>query len=133
MIVNGLRLARRVPYKPQGVTMERVMSHRASQFMQGSLGDQRASARTPLHLSGTVKQTVNETESHIAFSRDVSTSGLFFFANLPVEIDDDLTVDFITPHGGCLQLQGRVVRLEHRSPGVAQGIAIALRSRVLAS
>ncbi len=113
--------------------MERVMSHRASQYMQGSLRDQRASARTSLHLSGTVKQTASENESEVAFSRDVSTGGLFFFSNLPVEIGDDLTVNFVTPHGGCLLFQGQVVRVEHRSPGAARGIALVLRSRVLAS
>lgn len=113
--------------------MERVMSHRASQYMAGSLRDQRASARTALHLSGTVRQTAIEAESHIAFSRDVSTGGLFFFSNLPAEIGDDLTVNFVTPHGGCLVFEGRVVRVEHRSPGAARGIALVLRSRVLAS
>lgn len=113
--------------------MERVMSRRASEYMQGSLRDQRANARTPVHLSGTVKRTAVEDESAVAFSRDVSTGGLFFFSNLPAEIGDDLTADFITPHGGCLQFQGRVVRVEHHSPGAARGIALVLRSRVLAS
>ena len=109
------------------------MSDRALEYMQGSLRDQRASARTPLHLSGTVKRTMTEGGPQIAFSRDVSTSGLFFFSNLPAEIGDDLTLNFITPHGGCLLFQGRVVRVEHRSPGAARGIALVLRSRVLAS
>lgn len=113
--------------------MERLMSQRASQYMQGSLRDQRANTRTPLHLSGTVHQTSTEADSHVAFSRDVSTGGLFFFSNLPVEVGDDLTLNFLTPHGGCLLFEGRVVRVEHRSPGAARGIALALRSRVLAS
>lgn len=113
--------------------MEPVMSQRASRYMQGSVRDQRATARTPLHLSGTAKRTVIEEEPHLAFSRDVSTRGLFFFSNLPAEIGDDLTLTFITPHGGCLLFQGRVVRIEHRSPGAARGIALVLRSRMLAS
>ncbi len=113
--------------------MERVLSQRASRYMQGSIRDQRASARTPLHLSGMVKRTIVEEEPHLAFSRDVSTGGLFFFSNLDAEMGDDLTVNFITPHGGCLLFQGRVVRIEHRSPGAARGIALLLRSRILAS
>ncbi len=113
--------------------MERVMSRRASQYMQGSFRDQRASARTPLHLSGTVKRNEQGGEPQVAFSRDVSTSGLFFFSNLPAELGDDLILKFITPHGGCLLFQGRVVRLEHHSPGSARGIALVLSSRVLAS
>ncbi len=113
--------------------MERVLSQRVSRYMQGSIRDQRASARTPLHLSGTVRRTVVEEEPQLAFSRDVSTGGLFFFSNLATEMGDDLTVNFITPHGGCLLFQGRVVRIEHRSPGAARGIALVLRSRILAS
>lgn len=113
--------------------MEHLMSHRGSQFMEGSLHDQRASARTPLHLSGTARQTATETETQIAFSRDVSSGGLFFFSNLSAALGDDLTVNLVTPHGGCLQFQGRVVRVEHRSPGAARGIALALRTQVLAS
>lgn len=113
--------------------MERLMRHRGSQFMEGSLPEQRASARTPLHLSGNVRQTANEGQSQVAFSRDVSAGGLFLFSNLPAELGDDLTVNFVTPNGGCLLFQGRVVRVEHRSPGAARGIALALRSRVLAS
>lgn len=113
--------------------MERVMSHRASQYMAGFLRDQRATTRTALHLSGSVRPTALEAESHVAFSRDVSTGGLFFFSNLPTEVGDDLTVNFVTPHGGCLVFEGRVVRVEHRSPGAARGIALVLRSRVLAS
>ncbi len=109
------------------------MNQRASRYMQGSIRDQRASGRTSLLLSGTVKRTVVEEEPQLAFSRDVSMGGLFFFSNLTAEIGDDLTLNFITPHGGCLLFQGRVVRIEHRSPGAARGIALVLRSRVLAS
>ena len=61
--------------------MERATSHRASQYMQGSLRDQRASVRTSLHLSGRVKRTHLEEHPEVALSRDVSTSGLFFFSN----------------------------------------------------
>jgi len=109
------------------------MSRRASQYMQGSLGDQRASARTALHLSGDVKKTGAQGDAHIAFSRDVSTGGLFFFSYLPAQLGDDVTLRLITPHGGCLLFQGRVVRVEQRSPGAAHGIALALHSRVLAA
>lgn len=109
------------------------MSHRASQYMKGSIGDQRASARTPLHLSGNVKRTEAAADPHVAFSRDVSTTGLFFFSNLPAEVGEDLTLTFVTPNGGCLMFQGRVVRIEHRSAGAARGIALVLSSRVLAA
>lgn len=113
--------------------MERVSSHRASQYMQGSLRDQRANTRTSLHLSGSVKRTHREEEMQVALSRDLSTGGLFFFSNLAAEVGEDLTLNFTTPHGGCLLFQGRVVRVEHRSPGAARGIALVLRSRMLAS
>lgn len=113
--------------------MERVSSRRASQYMQGSLRDQRVNARTPLHLSGTVRHTELTGEPQVAFSRDVSTGGLFFFSNLPIEVGDDLSLNFVTPHGGCLLFRGRVVRVEHRSPGSARGIALILSSRVLAA
>ena len=109
------------------------MSHRASRYMEGSLRDQRACARTPLHLSGTVKRTELDEQSHVAFCRDVSTGGLFFFSNLPAEMGEDLTLNLLTPKGACLLFQGRVVRVEHRSAGAARGIAIVLRSRVLES
>ena len=101
--------------------------------MRGSLHDQRASARTPLHLTGTVQRADIAGEPQVAFSRDVSTGGLFFFTNLPAEMGDDLTLNFITPNGGCLLFRGRVVRVEHRSPGAARGIALVLSSRVLAA
>lgn len=109
------------------------MSHRATQYMKGSLRDQRASVRTPLRLSGTVRRTQSGSEPQVAFSRDVSTSGLFFFSNLPAGVGDELTLTFVTPNGGCLLFQGHVVRVEHRSEGAAWGIALVLSFRTLAA
>lgn len=113
--------------------MELNESLRAVDYMRGALRDQRCDARTSFHLPGTVKQTRAATMAHVAFTRDVSTNGLFFYSDFTPALGDDLTLTFNTPHGGCLMFQGNVVRVEQQKPGSAIGIALLLYTRLLAA
>ncbi len=99
--------------------------------MRGSMRDQRAEPRTSFHLSGSVKPT--RTPAHVAFTRDVSNTGLFFYSDFTPGAGEELTLTFTTPEGGCLMFQGSVVRIEQQSPGAAVGIALVLHSRVMVS
>lgn len=113
--------------------MERTESARAVAFMSGKLRDERSDARTPLHLPGSVQRTGGGETSHVAFTRDVSSSGLFFYSDFMPALGQDLTLTFVTPNGGCLMFQGTVVRVEQQSPGAAAGIALILYTRILAA
>ena len=113
--------------------MEFAESARAVDYMRGTLRDQRAEGRTSFHLPGNVKLTRNATQPHVAFARDVSSKGLFFYSDFGPEIGEDLTLMFVTPHGGCLMFQGNVIRVEQQSPGAAVGIALMLYTRILAA
>ena len=101
--------------------------------MRGRLRDERSEARTSFHLSGSVKPTRTSTEGHVAFSRDASNRGVFFYSDFAPGVGDELTLTFTSPDGGCILFEGSVVRVEHQSPGAAVGIALALHSRVMAS
>jgi len=100
--------------------------------MRGTLRDQRSEARTEFHLPGSVT-TRHSGKTHVAFTRDVSTKGIFFYSDFLPSIGEDLTLTFVTPRGGCLTFQGNVVRVEQQSPGAAVGIALMLYTRILAA
>ncbi len=111
--------------------MPQLASRRRTDVMRGTLPDQRMSARREFHLSGSVR--ANETEEHVAFTRDVSTTGVFLYSDFEPRLAEELSVTLVTPQGGCLLLQGRVVRVERPNPGAAVGIAILLSTHLLAS
>ena len=101
--------------------------------MRGNMRDQRAEPRTSLHLSGNVRATRVPSDGHVAFARDISHTGMFFYSDFSPLVGEELTLTFTTPEGGCLLLEGSVLRVEQQSPGAAVGIALVLHCRVMAS
>ncbi len=101
--------------------------------MRGARIEERGSPRSTLLLSGAVRCTNGSSEEHIAFTRDLSSSGLFFYSDFPPRLSDDLTLTLVTADGACLLLQGRVVRVEQHVPSSAVGIALILYTHLLAA
>lgn len=108
-------------------------STRGLNLMRGTVPEQRASARSLFHLSGSMQVAHDPKASHVAFTRDLSTSGVFFYSDFEPPMSEDISLTLVTPYGGCLLLQGRVVRVEKHKPGAAVGIALALTSHLFAS
>ena len=113
--------------------MEPQASTRRLELMRGALPEQRAASRRPFHLSGSVRRPHSHEVQHIAFTRDVSTAGVFFYSDFEPQLSEELSVTLVAPHCGCLLLQGRVVRVERPNPGAAVGIALLLSSHLFAS
>lgn len=113
--------------------MQPQASTRRLELMRGVLPEQRVASRRSFHLSGTVRLTHGNEPEHIAFTRDMSTAGVFFYSDFEPRVSDELSVTLVVPHGGCLLLQGRVVRVERPRPGAAVGVALLLSSHLFAS
>jgi pyridoxine/pyridoxamine 5'-phosphate oxidase len=107
---------------------------RAEQIMRKSLGEQRTEPRTPVCLSGVVNCSRPGYREVLALVRDVSSSGLFFYANFSPErgtpeigSEVELTFSYPTEDKRAEVLcRGTVVRIVTYPTGAATGVALQL-------
>lgn len=102
---------------------------RAEAWMEHKQEEQRTSMRQKVNACGEVVCTEPNCPRHLALIRDVSASGVFFYANLRPPLGADLTVAFTMPGAeGYVEVlcQGKVVRREDHPEGAAMGIAARL-------
>jgi PilZ domain len=117
----------------------RRMSDRAARIMQNLHHEQRGTQRKSVCLSARVTCAEPQHEDKIGLIRDVSDSGIFFYANFMPEVGAEITLSFSIPPSdenspeeaatGEVTCRGRVVRLVKFSPGAATGIALRLEER----
>jgi hypothetical protein len=72
---------------------------------------------------------------HVAFVRDISTRGIFFYSDFDATAGKQVTfvLEYLNgPSRVRLHLKGRVVRVEQANPSSATGIAVAFHSPSLA-
>jgi pyridoxine/pyridoxamine 5'-phosphate oxidase len=102
--------------------------------MRNSLGEQRGSSRTPVCLSGVINCARPGYSEILALVRDVSESGVFFYANFnpergAPEIGSEVELSFSLPvedKRSEVFCRGNVVRLVTYPAGAATGVALQL-------
>lgn len=120
-----------------GFRMEyRRMSDRAARIMQNLHHEQRGTHRRSVCLSARVSCAASQHQDKIGLIRDVSDSGIFFYANFAPEVGAKVTLSFSIPPSdenspeeaatGEVTCRGHVVRIVKFSPGAATGIALRL-------
>jgi hypothetical protein len=101
-------------------------------LMLGIQPQRRSALRLPTCRSAwfTVQSTARK--EHVAYIRDISTKGIFFYSDFLPAVGEEL--DFLVEYlNGAtlarLHFRGAVVRVEQPRPGCAPGIAIAFHPR----
>ena len=107
-------------------THHSLSSHPGTLPQRGAL---RAFVRLPAWLT---LDRAHGTE-HVAFVRDISTRGIFFYSDFDTTAGEQLTfvLEYLNGESRVrLHLKGRVVRVEQATPSSATGIAVAFHSPV---
>ena len=108
--------------------MARKSSNRAESIMRQTQSEERASARVPLHLSGSVRIPAAELAEHLALIRDISFHGVFLYSNFKPQVGSPIQLSLSIPVAGRtvnITCEGKVVRTEE-STSSACGIAVRL-------
>lgn len=112
---------------PVGGNVHSKQSERALDFMRCVLAEQRRCSRIHLPIQATVVFPELDTETHVAFLRDVNMLGAFCYCNLSPSVGQhaklilELADDGQQMRASC---EGAVVRVEKSAPGAATGVAI---------
>jgi Tfp pilus assembly protein PilZ len=116
------------------VAMRRITSalHASSRGL-GKLR-QRNAVRAFVHLPAWLTIDRDDTSEHVAFVRDISARGIFFYSDVEAAAGNQLTfvLEYLHSENRVrLHLKGRVVRVEQPTPNSAIGIAVAFPSRIM--
>ncbi len=93
---------------------------------------QRTWPRVKLLVSAKVNCAANAISDHIAFLRDASSDGIFFYSDFVPEIGGEIEITFDIPlleKSVKVVCRGKVVRVEQVANGAAPGIAVRVESR----
>ena len=111
-----------------------IVRHRPSlpAFTILSQGAQRKMARSFVRLPARIKIGSSRRDEHVAFVRDISPRGIFFYSDFKPTSGEHIAFVMqyrkgakrVRPH-----LNGSVVRVEQATPTSATGIAVAFDSR----
>jgi PilZ domain len=111
--------------------MRRIASaHRSRSSRPGTL-TQRSAFRAFVHLPAWLTTDHAQEMEHVAFVRDISARGIFFYSDLQTTEGNQLTfvLEYLNGDNRVrLHLKGRVVRVEQATPTSATGIAVAFHS-----
>jgi hypothetical protein len=93
---------------------------------------QRTWPRVKLLVSGKVNCAANAISDHVAFLRDASSDGIFFYSDFVPQIGGEIEITFDIPlleKSVKVSCRGKVVRVERVASGAAPGIAVRVESR----
>ena len=89
---------------------------------------QRNALRAFVHLPAWLTIDRDDTSEHVAFVRDISARGIFFYS----DVEATFVLEYLHSDNRVrLHLKGRVVRVEQPTPTSAIGIAVAFPSRIM--
>jgi hypothetical protein len=115
--------------------MRRIASTHHSQSSRQGMLPQRGALRAFVRLPAWLTLGRGHGTEHVAFVRDISTRGIFFYSDFDTTAGKQLTfvLEYLNgPSRVRLHLKGRVVRVEQANPSSAPGIAVAFHSPSLA-
>ena len=90
--------------------------------------------RVKLLVSAKVNCAANAILDHVAFLRDASSDGIFFYSDFIPQIGKEIEITFDIPlleKSVKVVCRGKVVRVEQVANGAAPGIAVRVESRRL--
>ena len=96
--------------------------------MLGMVPKRRSALRLVTRRTARLKYEPTALQEYVAFVRDISTRGAFFFSDFSPTPGDrlHLVVEFLSGSNKLrLHLKGSVVRVENPAPGCAPGIAVS--------
>jgi len=94
----------------------------------------RNAVRAFVHLPAWLTIDRDDTSEYVAFVRDISARGIFFYSDVQAAAGNQLTfvLEYLHSENRVrLHLKGRVVRLEQPTPNSAIGISVAFPSRIM--
>ena len=95
-------------------------------------GVPRSVSRAFVRLPAWITVGSPHSEEHVAFVRDISPRGIFFYSDFELTTNDhiDFVLEYLSGTSRVrLHLSGRVVRVEQAAPKSAIGIAVLFDSR----
>lgn len=93
---------------------------------------QRTWPRVKLLVSAKVNCAANAISDHVAFLRDASSDGIFFYSDFLPQTGAEVEIAFDIPlleKSVKVVCRGKVVRVEQVANGAAPGIAVRVESR----
>ena len=105
----------------------------AEAVMIGEATTVRSAKRMPVRLTGRVTLQSHDAKTHVAWVRDLSPLGVFFYSDFGPTVGEEIAFVLQLPSGNKLtpvRCSGKIARVEQTVPGAAFGVAVQFGASV---